>query len=57
MEPDVHVLPGAPPRVQREDAGADRVGPGQSQRGGEPVPGRSEDSKRSNAKAVCGRRF
>ncbi len=42
MEPDVHVLAGAQTRVQGAHAGDHAMGPGQSPRGGERVPGRGE---------------
>lgn len=47
MEPDLHVLSGPSAGVQGTDVGADGVGSGQSPRGGEPVPRRGQNTRRT----------
>lgn len=50
MEPDLHVLSSPSAGVQRTHVRADGLGSGSSPRGGEPVPGRGENTRRTHRK-------
>lgn len=47
MEPDLHVLSGPSAGVQRTNVGADSLGSGPSPRGGESVPRRGQNRRRT----------